>query len=186
MKYLFTVVLAVVVTASFGKSLTVDVEKSTAKWTGKKVTGEHFGNVSIKGGNLELADGKIAGGEFVLDMNSITNIDLAGSEWADKLIGHLKSDDFFGVEQYPEATLKIVDSEAFENGEAAVKGHLTIKGITEPISFTVKQEESGFSSTLVVDRTKYGAKFRSGKFFQDLGDKLIYDDFTVEVNLVTL
>ena len=185
MKYLFTVVLAVVVTATFGKGLTVDVEKSTAKWTGKKVTGEHFGNVSIKSGNLELNDGKIMGGEFVLDMNSITNIDLEG-EWADKLIGHLKSDDFFGVDKYPLATLKIVESGAFVNGEAEVSGHLTIKGITEPISFTVKKQDGGFSSTLVVDRTKYGAKFRSGKFFQDLGDKLIYDDFTVEVNLVTL
>ncbi len=186
MKVFLTMVLAVAVTASFGKSVTVDVEKSTVKWTGKKVAGEHFGNIDFKKGSFKVSDGKIVEGEFHIDMNSITCTDIESDEWNKKLVGHLKSDDFFGVEQFPVAKLKVVESSQFVDGVAKVKAHLTIKGVTEPVSFKVKMVDEGFASSLKVDRTKYNVKYGSGKFFDNLGDNMINDEFKLEVNIVAL
>mgnify|MGYP000486179756 CR=1 FL=1 len=162
----------------------IDVAKSTITWTGKKVTGEHTGAISLKSGNLSFKNGRLSGGTFEVDMNTITNADMEG-EWSDKLVGHLKSDDFFGVKNHAVSTLKITKVSMGKNGNFDVTADLTIKGKTNPVSFSVKADGNTYSTKITVDRTLYNVKYGSGKFFDGLGDKMIYDNFELDVKLVT-
>jgi len=107
-------------------------EKSTLRWTGKKVGKDHVGTIGLKEGSFTLKDGKFTRGEFVIDMNAMVNEDLKDAEWNAKLIGHLKSDDFSSVEKHHVSVLKIRESTKFEKDEATVTADLTIKGITHP------------------------------------------------------
>ena len=177
-------VLALTLTAAvFAGTQKVDVAKSSVKWLGKKVTGEHSGTISIKEGTLDVTNGKVTGGKVVIDMNSIVNTDLTDPAWNAKLIGHLKSDDFFGVATYPTADLVItkVDDDNYS-------GNLTIKGVTLPNSFTATATKDGkstvYKGTMTIDRSKYGLKYGSKSFFDNLGDKVIYDEFTLDFSLV--
>lgn len=181
---LLLVVLLLGFTA-IAQEMSVDVSKSEIKWNGKKVSGEHWGYIDLKSGSFVVEDGKIVRGNFTIDMESIVNKDLESPEWNQKLVGHLKSDDFFSVDKFKTATLKIKESSEFKNGVAEVKGDLTIKGITNPISFKAKKESGNYMATITVDRTKYDVKYGSGKFFDNLGDNMIDDDFTLDVKLVT-
>jgi len=158
-------------------------EKSVLKWNGKKVTGEHYGKVALKSGELTLDKDRIITGNFIIDLRTITCEDLPEGEWNDKLVGHLKSDDFFGVNRYPEAVLKIKGSSPLSNGVFKVQADLTIKGITKPVEFEARKSEKGFSALVTVDRSEYNVRYGSGKFFQNLGDNLIYDNFTLDVEL---
>ena len=170
-------------------TVSVNPEKSKIAWKGEKVTGEHSGTINIKSGSLMMKDGKLQGGEFIIDMTSIVNTDLEG-EYKGKLEGHLKSDDFFGVENFPTATLKITSAkETSKTGVYNVNANLTIKGITNQITFTATMlDDKGIvvaNANIIVDRSKYNVKYGSGSFFDNLGDKTIYDEFTLSVNLVT-
>lgn len=167
------------------QEMTVNVSKSEVKWTGEKVSGEHWGYINLKSGSFVLNNGKIESGKFVMDMTSIVNEDLESPEWNQKLVGHLKSDDFFSVDKYPVSTLVIKESSDFKDGVAEISADLTIKGITNPISFKAKKEAGYYTATIKVDRTKYDVKYGSGKFFDNLGDNMIYDDFTLDVKIVT-
>lgn len=162
----------------------VNVDKSEIKWLGKKVTGQHNGKIKLADGALTLKDNKIAAGTFNIDMKSITNDDLADAGYNQKLVGHLKSDDFFGVEKFPVATLVLTEGAVFANNSAEVKGKLTIKGITNPLAFTVTKNGNTYSSTIAVDRSKFDVRYGSGSFFDNLGDKVIDDIFTLDVVLV--
>ncbi|HBC77240.1 MAG TPA: YceI family protein [Bacteroidales bacterium] len=163
--------------------LTAVKEKSKLSWLGEKVTGQHTGSVSLQSGWLDWQDNKIVSGEFNIDMSSIK--DAEGSE---RLEGHLKSEDFFGVEKYPTSKLVITGSTPFEKGTGMVKGNLTIKGVTNPVEFkaTMQKVEEGtwFYSNIVIDRSKYNVRYGSGSFFDNLGDKTIYDEFKLKVNLL--
>lgn len=170
-------------TAVFAGSQKVDVAKSTVNWTGKKMTGEHHGTITVKEGSLEVTNGKVTGGKVSIDMNSIVDTDLTDPAWNAKLIGHLKSDDFFGVATYPTSDLVItkVDGNTFS-------GNLTIKGVTLPNSFTATATKDGkstvYKGTITIDRSKFGLKYGSKSFFDNLGDKVIYDEFTLDFSLV--
>ncbi|MGF7141248.1 YceI family protein [Roseimarinus sediminis] len=166
------------------QTLKVDTSASSLKWNGKKVTGEHYGAIDLKSGSLTLKNDAITEGNFVIDMNSMTNEDLSG-ETRENLLGHLKSDDFFSVATHPEATLKIKSSTKFTNGKASVKGDLTIKGITHPIEFEAHKNGNIYTAKIEVDRTLYNVRYGSNKFFDNLGDKAIYDIFTLDVKLHT-
>lgn len=171
------------------KTAAVDATQSKITWTGSKVGGSHTGNISIKEGNFEFEGDKLIGGQFIIDMNSITNTDLEG-EMAGKLVSHLKSDDFFGVEKYPTATLKITEVIPQGPGKYKVAGDLTIKEITKSVKFPAEVSVSGNTITakadIVVDRAEYNVRYGSDSFFDNLGDKVIYDDFTLSVNVVAL
>lgn len=186
MKRILTLVVALVAISVLATAQTfvANTAKSEIKWTGKKVTGEHFGKVELKNGQFSLENNKVSEGKFVIDMTSITCDDLEG-EWNEKLVGHLKSDDFFGVDNHPEATLVVNSSSKWKNDKATLKGDLTIKGITKPIEFEASKNGNQFTAVLTIDRTLYNVRYGSGKFFDNLGDKTIYDDFTIEVNMVT-
>ena len=184
-KSIFTVGLIMLSVTIFAQELKVNVKKSTLKWHGEKVTGEHFGNINLKEGKLNWMDNKITSGEFIIDMQSITNTDLEDPDYNAKLVGHLKSDDFFGVEKYPEARLLIKSCSNFVNNKAAVTADLTIKGITHPVEFTAVKSGDSFTAKITVDRAKYDVRYGSGSFFDNLGDKTIYDNFELTVSIVT-
>jgi polyisoprenoid-binding protein YceI len=163
--------------------LTADVEKTTLTWLGEKVTGEHSGTIKLKDGWLTYQNNKIVSGQFNVDMNTIKDVDAN-----ERLEGHLKSDDFFGSAKFPVATLVVTGSESFEKGTATVKGTLKIKDVTNPVEFkaTVQKKEDGtyFYANIIIDRSKYNIRYGSGSFFDNLGDRLIYDEFKLKVNLL--
>jgi polyisoprenoid-binding protein YceI len=165
----------------------VDASKSTFKWTGKKVTGSHWGYIKFTEGSLMLEKGALVGGSFIVDMNSMDCQDLEAGKGGDKLMGHLKADDFFGTATFPTSTLKIKSTTPKGNNQYDVKADLTIKGITNEIMFPATIAVSGGALTATanfnVDRTKFGIKYGSGSFFENLGDKAISNDFQVEINL---
>lgn len=187
-KFFGLLVLAVSLsTASFAGTQKVDASKSTVKWLGKKVTGEHFGSIAVKEGSLEVANGKVSGGKVVIDMQSLAVEDIKDAGMNGKLVGHLKSDDFFGVATFPTAELVVTKVE--NNGSNhTFSGNLTIKGITNPATFTATSSKDGkstvYKGTLTIDRTKYNVRYGSKSFFDNLGDKAIYDDFSLDFSLV--
>jgi len=183
-KLLLAAILAVTVISASAQELKIDAAKSTLVWTGKKVTGEHHGKIGLKEGNVTVKDKKIVTGKFIIDMNSITDEDLTDSTWNSKLVGHLKSDDFFGVATYPEAVLVLTGSTPLVNNKTKISGKLTIKGITNPIEFEATKLDNVYSAIITVDRSLYNVRYGSGKFFENLGDKTIYDNFTMDVKLV--
>ncbi|RRO14526.1 YceI family protein [Flavobacteriaceae bacterium 14752] len=160
----------------------VDVKNSTIEWTGEKLTGSHAGTINLQEGYLEFSKGKLVGGEFTADMTSINVTDLKGDN-KKKLEGHLSSDDFFGVKNYPTAKFTIKTAAEKSNGVYGVSGDMTIKGKTNPIAFDLKVSDNTATTSLVIDRTKYDIRYGSGSFFDNLGDKTIYDEFTLNINL---
>tara|TARA_B100001029_G_C15023827_1_gene432293 strand:- start:571 stop:1155 length:585 start_codon:yes stop_codon:yes gene_type:complete len=176
-------------TYSQTSSIPIDINKSNVKWYGDEITGkQHYGSLKFKEGNIVLTgtgkvSDKIISGSFIVDMTSLNVEDLTG-RGKNSLEGHLKSDDFFSVSKFNYAYLKILKSNDPVNGVQTISGDLTIKGISHPITFTMELNGKIAKSNLVFDRTKYDVKFRSGNFFQNLGDKLIYDDIKLEVSLV--
>lgn len=166
----------------------VDNQQSKLTWTAKKVTGEHSGTINVAEGAIHVENKAIKGGNFSLDTRSIAVTDIKDPGMNGKLVGHLKSDDFFSVEKFPAANFVISGVTAKGNGEYEVTGKLTIKGITNPISFPATVAIDGNKLTakaaIKIDRTKYDIKFRSKSFFENLGDKTIYDDFDLNVLLV--
>lgn len=162
----------------------IDLDASTINWTGKKVTGEHTGTIKIKSGELKMKDGQLEGGSFVIDMTTIACTDLSGGG-AEKLVRHLSSDDFFGIANHPTAKLVITDvNKRGDTNNYEVSADLTIKGITKPIEFIAQVGEKTAMADISVDRTQYDIKYGSGSFFDGLGDKMIYDNFDLQVNLV--
>jgi Uncharacterized conserved protein len=163
--------------------MNADTEKTTLQWLGEKVMGQHTGTINLKDGWLTLNNNQIVSGEFNIDMASIKE-----SESNQMLEKHLKSDDFFGVEKFPTAKLVLTGSDPFDKGIAVVRGSLTIKGVTNPMEFKAllqkKDEGTWFFANIVIDRTKFNIRYGSGSFFDNLGDKAIYDEFKVKVNLL--
>lgn len=161
---------------------TIDTKSSFIDWMGKKVVGSHEGTIKLSAGKLVFSAGKLTGGSFTIDMTSMENTDMKGGG-ADKLMGHLHSDDFFGTADHPTSTLTITNVSATDAGYD-ITGDLTIKGITKPISFNATAGQYLANADITVDRTAYDIKYGSGSFFDNLGDKAIDNDFTLKVNLV--
>jgi len=163
--------------------LTADTTKTKLLWLGEKVTGQHTGTINLQSGWVNLQDNKIVSGEFDINMTSLKETDNNA-----QLLGHLKSDDFFGVAKFPVAKLVLTGSTPFDKGSGVVNGNLTIKGVTNPIEFkaTMQKKDEGtwFFANITVDRTKYNIRYGSGSFFDNLGDKTIYDEFKLKVNLL--
>lgn len=166
------------------EGIKINTEKSVVNWKGYKVTGEHAGTIAVKEGELMFDNGKLTGGSFNIDMTSIKCTDLQG-EWAGKLESHLKSPDFFGVETHPSAQFVItkVGSRGVEK-EYKITGDLTIKGITKEIRFNATVSKEAAAAEIELDRTDFDVKYGSGSFFDNLGDKTIYDEFELTINLI--
>ncbi len=166
----------------------VDKASSNVKWLAKKVTGQHNGSISFLNGTIDGTGNKISGGSFVIDMKSMTNEDITDAGMKAKLMGHLSSDDFFSIEKFTESKLEVKKVSEVSAGEYHFLADLTIKGITNPVEFNAKVTVTGdklvAEGVITVNRTLYGIKYGSGSFFQGLGDKMIYDDFTLTFNVV--
>ncbi len=169
------------------ETFTIDTKSSSIEWTAAKVTGKHNGTVKLSSGSLVFNGNLLQGGSFITDMNSIAVSDLQG-ESAQKLIGHLKSEDFFSTEKYPAAEFQITKVIPAGTNMVDITGNLKIKGITQPLTFQAIVKRQGNTAVAVakgvrIDRTKYDIRYGSNSFF-NLGDKAIEDEFTLSINLV--
>lgn len=166
-----------------------NTERSVLQWHGKKVIGgSHTGKVKVKSGQALIVDGKVKDANVIVDMTSLIDEDLKEAEWNQKLVGHLKSPDFFDVVAFPSSELKIATIEPQSGGDYLLTGTLTIKGKSQPVKVKATERLDGESrvikADLVFDRTAFDIKYGSGKFFSGLGDKMIADEVKVEVELV--
>lgn len=179
-KYIAVIVAIAFMTFSFttvnSNKKEIKVNNSKITWRAYKVLGSHQGTVSIQSGHLTFDKEKLTGGKFVINMSSIVCTDLEG-EYKGKLEGHLKSDDFFGVEKHGTSTLVFKRVKSKGKNAYKVTGDLTIKGKTNPVTFTFSVYGNKANATLKVDRTQYDIKYGSASFFDGLKDKAIYDEF---------
>jgi polyisoprenoid-binding protein YceI len=186
MKNLKSIALALVVVLSTlsvtAQTKKVDTSKSSINWLAKKVTGQHNGTINIKDGALVFKGKKLVGGTFTADMTTVTATDLTG-EYLGKLNGHLKSDDFFSTAKFATSTLVFKTIGAKGKDVYTVTADLTIKGITNPVTFDITVADNSATTKFMVDRTKYDIKYGSKSFFESIGDKAIYDEFELTVNL---
>jgi polyisoprenoid-binding protein YceI len=164
------------------------VVSSKLTWKGYKPSGSHNGTINLKEGSLNFDGKNLKGGKFTFDMTSIDVSDIPKTdEYYGKLVGHLTSPDFFDTKQFPTGTFEITK---VTKGDivSTVQGNLTLKGITKNISFPASISEKGgvvtfLSNAIKVDRTDFGIKYKSKKFFDNLKDKFVNDlfDITFEV-----
>ena len=171
---------------------TVDAAASTFNWKATKVTGEHSGIAKIASGIVTTTGTNLKGGEIVIDMSTIDATDLTG-EYHDKLVGHLKSEDFFSTAKFATASIKIksvtpIKGAAAGSNNYTVVADLTIKGITNEITFpamvVITAKQVIFKADLNVNRTKYDIKYGSASFIEGIGDKAISDEFNVKVRVI--
>jgi polyisoprenoid-binding protein YceI len=158
---------------------------SEIAWTAKKVTGAHNGTIGIKEGSLTLKDNQLVAGKIIIDTTTIRILDIADPAMNAQFAGHLASDDFFSSAKYPTAVLEFISVEMKSEIQYEITGNLTIKGITHPAFLDAELIIFGYnlhaSAKMMVDRTHYNMRFRSGNFFQNLGDTLIYDAFDLNM-----
>jgi len=164
-------------------------------WKGSKPGGEHNGVIKLKeGGNFVVTDNKLNGGTFLIDMTSIIDLDLEDQEWNAKLVGHLKSADFFNVDSFPESKFVITNVDELSGDEGfntLISGDLTIKEITLPIQFKAKVEinegkVTAVSDEIILDRTKWGVTYQSKSIFKELKDKFINDEFVIKIEIYSM
>lgn len=166
---------------------------STLGWEGKAVTHGHNGTMNFSSGELLVKGNAIVGGTVTVDMKTMKATDIKDAESHGKFVGHMSSDDFFGVEKFPTATFKIVSvapikGAAKDADNVTITGDMTIKGVTQRISFPakagVKDGVAAASGKVTIDRTKFGLKYGSKSFFESIGDKAIYDNFDLTFNVI--
>jgi polyisoprenoid-binding protein YceI len=179
------------------KKITVNTTESLVNWLGKKPAGEHNGYVKLSEGTLQLAGNEIAGGSFVIDMNSIVNLDLKDENMNQRLVGHLKSSDFFDVEKYPAASFVITKVSRLKSTASGapkvthrIEGNLTIKGISKSIVFDAHVSKAGgkfvaTTESFVINRTLWNVNYQSKSIFAELKDQFINDDITLSVKLAS-
>ena len=189
MKNYFTISIIIIILIFSTQSIDaqeklLNIETSNIRWFGEEITGkQHYGDLKFSSGYIKINDEVISGGNFIVNMNSLTVEDLSGGG-KKRLEGHLKSTAFFGVSDHPQAALNISSLAEINGNSQILVGELTIKGITHPIDFSITlSSENNATAMLVFDRSKYDVRFRSGSFFDELGDKLILDDIKLEVAL---
>ena len=194
MNKLFTYILSISIITLFSftshvNKINANKNNSTVIWTGSKPTGSHTGNVTLKDGHLLFDHGNLVGGEFTIDMTSITCTDIESEKKNKYLVDHLKDEDFFDVNQFPEAKLVVNRVKNLQGSQFAMNGNMTIKGITKPVTFNadIKINRNSYTAIakIVIDRTKWGVEYKSGNIFKDLGDKIIYDDMEFDIFLVS-
>lgn len=183
MKKISLLLLALLTSISLSaQAKKIDTKQSSITWTGKKVTGEHSGSLKFQEGMLIFKAKKLVGGSFIADMTTLSNTDQSG-DGKKKLEGHLRSADFFNTDEFKTAKLVFKTIGEKSAGIYSVTADLTIKGKTNSVKFDITVKGNKATTEFAVDRTKFGIQYGSGTFFSDLGDRTIYDEFDVKVNL---
>ena len=159
----------------------IHIQEGTVIWKAYKVIGFHEGTVNLKEGFFTFNEGELTGGTITMDIASLVVTDLPVDKRG-RVENHLKSDDFFSTETYPTSTLKITSVKG-EKGKYEVTGDLTMKNITNPITFNLEIADNIATTSLKIDRTKFDIKFRSASFFDDLKNRAISDEFDINVLL---
>jgi len=189
-------VFFIIISLGIADTFSVDVESSSIEWIGKKVAGQHDGNISILYGNvsryLKTDNSIVINGEFAIDMTSITNNDIESEEYNKYLVDHLNSSDFFDVEKFKTATIKIANNDLITNQDSLyntmITAEITIKGRTQEIVFPAKiifsKDIAIAEGTINIDRTLFDIKYKSKNYFPDIGDKFIYNNFTLNFNII--
>ena len=169
----------------------LDLQTGLMNWEAEKVVAKHNGTIQAQEGAVGVENGQIVSASLVVDMNTISNLDLTDEKTNSTLVGHLKSEDFFSVTKYPTASFvmtEVTPVEGLEGVTHRVTGTMTIKGIENTISFPAKvettQEGIRLAGTIELDRTLWDIRYGSEKFFDNLGDNLIKDIFTLNVDLL--
>ena len=164
----------------------ISPENSSIEWVGEKVSGAHSGYINLQNAFFLFEEEKFVGGEFNIDMNSIKCTDIENPKYAAKLEEHLKDPDFFNSSKYPNSNFNITNI-IFDGTSYMITGDITIKEISQEITFPAQFENDGdlfhATASLKIDRTKHDIKYGSGSFFDDLGDRMIYDEFTLKIHL---
>ncbi len=166
----------------------VDTNASTIAWKGFKPTGSHTGTIQIESGVFTMNGDAIESGSFLIDMASINVTDIPAEEEDNaKLAGHLKSPDFFNVEEFPASAFEVTGFTS-ENGKMMLSGNLKMKDVENNISIPVTVIENNDTVTITselfsVDRSKWNIKYGSKSFFDDLGDKFINDDMELQITI---
>jgi polyisoprenoid-binding protein YceI len=163
----------------------IDTKASEVTWKGSSVQGAHTGYVYISKGELMIENGQLMGGTVEVDMSTIEGDDHRSDN---NLIKHLKDPDFFDVKKFPFSTIAITGVAAINDENKNITGNLTIKGITHPVTFPAKMEiKDGIvkaNGKLVIDRTKWDVRYKSGKFFDNLKDQAISDSIEFHIMIV--
>ncbi len=176
-----------------GQKLMVDTAASSIHWTGFKPGGHHSGTLGIKSGELYIEGTTLKSGSFILDMNAIVCEDIKDADMSQKLVGHLKSADFFDVEKYPEGQFIITGSQELSKGtdslNVKISGNLNLKDVSKNISFdaTIKKDGHNYVATTApfsIDRIQWGVNYGSKNIFKDLKDSFINDE--IEIRLVII
>lgn len=175
-----------------GTSYGVDLAASNVMWTGTKLVGDpHSGTINLSSGSIQSSNGQLTGGEFVIDMNSLTNTDMEAGKGKEKLEGHLKNEDFFDVPKFPTAKFAITKVTGLEGDADAthmVYGNLTIKDVTKEIGFKAKVSQSQgainvSTPSFTIDRTDFNVKYGSNSFFDLAKDKTINNDVDLQITI---
>ncbi len=167
----------------------VDLDKSFVTWQGSKVGGQHSGTILIQEGSLFTKNNKIIGGKIDIDMYSITNLDIEDREIAQKLESHLKSVDFFDVDNFPLSSIEIVEVKSKRGKDNyEVRANLTIKNITKEVIFpaqiNMNKDRIIADIKLTIDRTEYGIAYMSESLIGKMKDKFIHNNFDLGIHLV--
>lgn len=169
----------------------LQLKESRIQWKASYIVGGgHEGTLQAESGNLAMdGSGKLVGGYFVMDMNSIANTDIKGQEEKSSLEKHLKNDDFFSVQKHPKAYFTLTTAvPGIAMNDFTITGKLNIKGITHDISFPATLETIGdrltASASLKINRVKWGVNYQSGSIFSNLKDDVISDEIPITLHLV--
>jgi polyisoprenoid-binding protein YceI/rhodanese-related sulfurtransferase len=173
----------------------VDIAKSSVEWSGRNLLNKHHGQIGLRSGQLEFLKGQLCGGRFVIDMNNIVCSNLQGTELHDVLLNHLRSDDFFDIERFPEASFAIdaarrIDGATLGQPNLEITGDLTLKGFSAPLTFRAvtgmtPDGKAAAQAVLTLDRTCWGVLYGSGHYFNRLGMHLVNDLIDLEIKIVT-
>ena len=191
MKKAYLIISTVILVGSFSslqaQTYKAETEKAIIMWQGKKIGGEHTGSIKLKSAEIEMKYNRPVSGTVIIDMTSIVDTDIENDGMRNRLEDHLKSDDFFSVEKYPEAMFEITGSESKNGGPIKIIGNITIKGTTEPLEFTSNLTDSNgaliFTGHIDINRTLFDVRYGSTKFFDNIADRAIDDIFALDYEL---
>jgi polyisoprenoid-binding protein YceI len=167
-------------------------ELSEIRWTGSWLMGgSHSGTVIIRSGQVLEDNNELSGGQVVVDMTTVENTDIRDEGRRKRLENHLHSREFFDTREYPLSELFIFTTEKLaELHRYKFIGDLRIKDVTHPVEFegyalkAKRADEYHAKATLILDRTKWDVRYGSLKFYLNLGDRVIKDEFELVVDIV--